>query len=103
MMLPLALLALAAQELPDAPLSEAEIVVIAQRLNSITVNVGRDPRGRYHCALDGTTGRPRIDDRLCRATTKCVIKGKRGDAEIHRCVARAKPALLAELRKERRR
>lgn len=94
------LLALAApQEAPIDMLSDQEIVIVGKRLQGITVNVGRDPKGRWHCGLEGTTGYPKLDEQLCRATTKCVQKGKSGDAAVKACVARTKPDLIAQLRK----
>ncbi len=97
----LALLA-AAQEPPLDPMTEEEIVIVGQRLQGVTVNVGRDPKGRWHCGLTGSTGYPKLDERLCRATTKCVQKGKSDDAAINACVAKTKPGLIAELRKRAR-
>ena len=104
-MIALATLALfaAVQEPALDPLSEEEIVIVGQRLNGVTVNVGRDAKGRWHCGLTGSTGYPKLDERLCRATTKCVQKGKSDDAAINACVAKAKPGLLAELRKRMKR
>lgn len=104
-MIALATIALlgAAQDAPLDPISEEEIVVIGQRLNGVTVNVGRDAKGRWHCGLAGSTGYPKLDERLCRATTKCVQKGKSDDAAINACVTKAKPGLLAELRKRMKR
>lgn len=99
MILLLALLSAGVQEPPLEALTEQEILIVGQRLNGVTVNVGRDPQGRWHCGLTGTTGHPKLDERLCRATTKCVQKGKSSDAAIQACVARAKPGLIAQLRK----
>lgn len=93
----------AAQEPPLDPLTEEEIVIVGQRLQRVTVNVGRDAKGRWHCGLTGSTGYPKLDERLCRATTKCVQKGKSDDTAIQACVAKAKPRLIAELRKRAKR
>ncbi|QDX26568.1 hypothetical protein FPZ54_11410 [Sphingomonas suaedae] len=98
----LALFSAAVQEPPLEPMTEAEIVIVGQRLQGVTVNVGRDPKGRWHCGMTGSTGYPKLDERLCRATTKCVQKGKSDDAAIQACVAKTKPGLIAELRKRAR-
>lgn len=98
----LALFSAAVQEPPLDPMTEEEIVIVGQRLQGVTVNVGRDPKGRWHCGLTGSTGYPKLDERLCRATTKCVQKGKSDDAAINACVAKTKPGLIAELRKRAR-
>ncbi|MFL9840732.1 hypothetical protein ABS767_07160 [Sphingomonas sp. ST-64] len=82
-----------------APLTEQEILVIGRRLQAVSVNVGRDAKGRWQCGLTGSTGYPKLDDRLCRATTKCVQKGKSDDSAVRACVAKTKPGLIAELRK----
>ena len=99
----LALFSAAVEDPPLDPMTEAEIVIVGQRLQGVTVNVGRDPKGRWHCGLTGSTGYSKLDERLCRATTKCVQKGKSDDAAINACVAKAKPGLVAELRKRAKR
>jgi len=102
-LLALALLSATAQQPPLDPMTEEEIVIVVQRLNSVTANVGRDAKGRWHCGLTGSTGYPRLDERLCRATTRCVQKGKSDDAAIRACVAKTKPGLIADLRKRAKR
>lgn len=102
MTLPLILM-MAAQGAPIAAElvpTDAEIVVIARRLNEISASVGRDPKGRYHCSLSGSTGLTRLDDRLCRAVTKCVKKGASDDGAIQQCVAASKPKLIEQIRRE---
>ena len=87
-----------AQDVP--PLGNEEIVVIAERLRSISANVGRDREGRFHCSLSGTTGSPRLDDRLCRAATDCVRRVGGEDAAVRSCLESRKPRLLRQLRRE---
>ena len=52
-----------------------EILVVAERLDRVRVDVVRDREGRWHCALDGTSGVPSLDADLCKAVTKCVREG----------------------------
>ncbi len=94
-----ALLAALPQDAPLVPMTEQEILVVGQRLNSLAVNVGRDAKGRWYCGLTESTGYPKLDDRLCRAATRCVRKGTTDVAGVNACIAKAKPGLLAELRK----
>ena len=98
MILSLALLAMA--QATEPPPTDEEIVVIARRMNEISVNVGRDPKGRYRCSLSASTGFRRLDDRLCKTVTKCVRKGAANDAAIKECVATSKPKLIEQLRRE---
>ena len=49
----IALLFLAAQIAP-----EADIVVVAQRLDALEVHVGKDVAGRYSCGLSQSSGSP---------------------------------------------
>ncbi|MBY4635910.1 hypothetical protein K5P26_01995 [Sphingopyxis sp. XHP0097] len=100
MILSLALLAMA--QVTEPVPTEEEIVVIARRLDEISASVGRDDKGRYHCSLSGSTGLARLDDRLCRAVTRCVQKGASDDQTINQCVAASKPKLIAQIRKEAR-
>lgn len=76
-----------------------EIVVIAQRFQSITASVERDPAGKYHCALDGTSGNLKLDGQLCKAVTQCVRKGAADDVAVKNCVEGAKPKLLADFKR----
>lgn len=85
--------------LPDDP---PEIVVMAERLQSLSVRVGRDPQGKWHCSMDGSSGVPRMDSRLCKAVTDCVRKGAAGDDEVSACVSRNKARLLRHFRRELR-
>ena len=83
---------------------DQEIVVIGKRLESISVMVGRTPKGKLTCSVDRTSGSLRLDKRLCKTAAKCVRKNKAdpSDAAIKSCIDRKKPKLLAKLRKEMR-
>lgn len=94
----LATLMLGVQETP--PAASDEIIVIARRMRSISATVGRDPQGRYHCALSTTTGRPKLDDRLCRAATDCTRRNPRDAAAVNRCVEDRKAGLMRRIRRE---
>lgn len=97
-MIALFALAVAAQVAP-APANESDIVVIAKRLQSVSVNVGRDPRGRFSCGLSQSTGSAKLDEQLCKAATACVRKGAVESAAVSACIDARKPALLDDLRR----
>ncbi len=97
-MIALALLA-AVQTTPAAP-PEADIVVVARRLQALSVIVGRNAQGRFTCSLSDSSGSPTLDVQLCLAASKCVEKGKAG-AAVSRCIDKRKPGLLADLRASR--
>ena len=82
-----------------APLADpdSEIVVVLERLRSVTVNVGRDPQGRWHCGLERSTGRAKLDDRLCRAVTKCVRKGADNTDAVDACIRTSRANLVREV------
>ncbi|WP_066528347.1 hypothetical protein [Erythrobacter sp. CCH5-A1] len=90
---------LTALQAAPAPLAapEGEIVVTLERLRRVTVNVVRDPQGRWHCGLAGSTGQARLDDRLCRAVTKCVRKGADSRAKVDACIRTSRAGLAREL------
>lgn len=96
------MLAAALLFLAPAPVaSEApEIVVVAERFNRLTVSVGQDAKGAWHCSLDGSSGVPRLDDRLCRAVTACVRKQARGGKATEDCVQQNRGRLLRKWKRE---
>lgn len=98
MSLLLALPFLAAAPISDIP----DIVVIGKRLEGISVSVGQDAEGSWHCSLDKSSGVPSLDSRLCKAVTKCVRKGARTDEAIHGCVTKSKRRLLKRFEREYR-
>ena len=93
---PLALMQSAA---PPAAMAE-DIVVVARRLNALSVIVGKDPHGRFTCSLSATSGDASLDAQLCRTAAKCVAKGA---PDVSACIDGRKPALLAALRASRAR
>lgn len=90
----------AAVALQAAATPTDDIVVIGQRLAGLSASVTRDAAGRYHCALDGSSGNGKLDASLCRVATDCVRKGATEQAAVSACVDRRKPKLLADLRAE---
>lgn len=99
-------LLLAAAPAAEPPMTvDEEIVVIGQRLQGISVLVGRTPDGDLTCSVDRTSGSTRLDKRLCKTAAKCVRDNSDNpvDAVIKSCIDQKKPKLLAQLRKEMRR
>jgi hypothetical protein len=93
-----ALLALALQAAPAAA-PDPEIVVLG-RLRSLQVNVGQGPDGNWYCSLNGSTGRARLDDRFCRAVTKCVRKGASDNTAVDKCIRSTRSRLVKRVEKE---
>lgn len=92
-----AALILAAQPASPAEAeAESEIIVLA-RLRTIGVNVGQDSAGQWQCGLDRSTGRASLDDRLCRAVTKCVRKGADSPAAVDACIRTSRANLVREV------
>ena len=81
------------------PAVEEEIVVIGKRLEGISVTVGRDPKGKYTCSTDRSSGNINLDKRLCKTTVRCIRDGAQGEA-VKSCVDAKKPRLLRKLREE---
>ena len=79
---------------PDEPVNE---IVVLGRLRTIGVNVGRDRERRWQCGLDRSTGRANLDDKLCRAVTKCVRKGASSDAAVDACIRTSRARLVREV------
>jgi hypothetical protein len=101
----LAAAAAAPVDAPASPAEEEEILVLAQKLDLITLNLKRDLDGLYHCAPAQSTGLAKLDVELCEVTVKCVRKEGWDDAAVQRCVEARKPDLIAGIRgmlKERR-
>jgi hypothetical protein len=83
--------------LPDDP---PEIVVVAERLQRLSVNVVQDPEGRWHCSLSASSGVERLDARLCTEVTKCVQRGAATQAAVTACIGGEKARLLRHFRRE---
>jgi hypothetical protein len=92
---------LAAQSAPLAlPDDPPEIVVVAERLQRLTVNVVQDREGRWHCSLGASSGVERLDRRLCTEVTRCVQKGAASEAAVTACIGGEKARLLRHFRRE---
>ena len=96
----LAFALLAALQAPAPVPTDDEIVVIAQKLNGLAVNVGRDAKGRYHCDLSESSGNARLDAQLCKTSAACVKKGATSQTEVKACIDKRKSTLLADFRRE---
>jgi hypothetical protein len=92
-------LLMASQEPPLPPMTEEEVLIIAPKLNRIAVSITRKRGDQYDCSLSDTTGVDALDAALCRTAVGCVRHGNKTDTAIKGCVARARPALVAQLRK----
>lgn len=92
-----ALLALAQTALP--PPDEPEIVVLGQ-LRALQANVGQGPDGKWYCSLSGSTGPPKLDDKFCRAVTKCVRKGASDSETVDTCIRTTRNRLAKRVEKE---
>ena len=93
-----AFLALAAQASPPAQ-PNPEIVVLG-RLRSLQANVGQGPDGNWYCSLNGSTGRDWLDDRFCRAVTRCVRKGAADNDAVDTCIRSSRKKLVKRVEKE---
>ena len=76
-----------------------EIVVLG-RLRSLQASVGQDGEGNWHCSLSESTGRPSLDDKFCRAVTKCVRKGAQENEEVDTCIRSSRKRLVERVEKE---
>ena len=93
-------LLLSMQAAPAEPVPE---IVVLANLRSIRASVGQDSEGNYHCSLDRSTGRAKLDDRLCRAVTQCVREGNMDDAAISNCIREERGRLVRQLERQIRR
>ncbi|MBB3034285.1 hypothetical protein [Alteriqipengyuania lutimaris] len=86
--------------LPAANEPEVDIVVVARRLDRIAFNVAQDREGSWHCSMNGSSGNPKLDSRMCKEVTDCVRKKGAADAQVKACVTGTKEKVLARFRKE---
>ena len=98
-MLTMALLVVHA--LASTPPQEPDIVVVGERLGRLSVNVGRDAKGRMTCGLSESSGSARLDRRLCKEASACVRSGAQERDAIAACIDARKPHLLDDLRRVR--
>ncbi|MEL6709125.1 MAG: hypothetical protein AAFP79_12655 [Pseudomonadota bacterium] len=82
-----------------APEPVPEIVVLGQ-VRSLQANVGQGPDGQWYCSLNVSTGRPSLDERFCKAVTKCVRKGASDDTAVDECIRKTRKRLVSRVEKE---
>ena len=83
-----------------APVSaEDQIVVMAERLRSISANVGQNQEGRWHCSLSASSGNARVDDQLCRTVTTCSRRHGSDQEAVGNCIERRRPGILDDFRR----
>jgi hypothetical protein len=79
-----------------APVEDAEITVLARRLEAVAAIVTRDPQGRMHCDLSQSSGDPKTDAKLCETAARCVKKGAVDNVAVKACIDKRKPELLRD-------
>jgi len=82
------------QAAPADPIPE---IVVLGNLRSIQASVGQDPEGNWHCSLNRSTGRARLDDRFCRAVTKCVREGASDGSAVSSCIRESRARLVRQV------
>ena len=82
--------------LQAAPEPVPEIVVLGN-LRSLQASVGQDAQGRWHCSLNKSTGRAKLDDAFCKAVTKCVRKGASDRSAIDTCIRDTRGRLVRKV------
>ncbi len=90
----LAMLLLSIQAAPAEPVPE---IVVLGNLRSIQASVGQDREGNWHCSLSKSTGRARLDDRFCRAVTKCVREGADDQQAVSACIRDTRSRLVRQV------
>ena len=90
----LSALLLSLQAAPAEPVPE---IVVLGNLRSIQATVGQDREGNWHCSLDRSTGRARLDDRFCRAVTRCVREGASDQAQVNTCIRETRARLVRQV------
>ncbi|MEM6857167.1 MAG: hypothetical protein AAF559_04775 [Pseudomonadota bacterium] len=104
MILALALLAMQADATQGAPEGASEPlqepvpeIVVLGNLRSLKVMVGQDPQGSWHCSMDKSTGRPKLDHSFCKAVTKCVRKGADDSQAVDACIRETRSRLVRKV------
>jgi hypothetical protein len=82
---------------PSLTEPEGEIMVVLNRLRTISVNVARDGEGQWQCGLDRSTGRASLDEGLCRAVTQCVRNGAAAPAAVDTCIRSSRARLVRQV------
>ncbi|MEM1196837.1 MAG: hypothetical protein AAGH57_12090 [Pseudomonadota bacterium] len=88
---------LAMQAAPAEPVPE---IVVIGNLRSMQVFVGQGPEGNWHCSMDKSTGRPKLDHSFCKAVTKCVRKGADDQEAIDTCIRDTRSGLVRKVERE---
>jgi hypothetical protein len=87
----------AAALLQAAPVAAGdEIVVMGRRLQSLSVMLSRDARGKFACELSESSGSPSVDAQLCKSAARCAKQGKVAADAMRSCIEARKPAILEE-------
>ncbi|EAQ28569.1 hypothetical protein NAP1_13258 [Erythrobacter sp. NAP1] len=77
-----------------APAETVPEIVVLGNLRSVQASVGQDREGNWHCSLSKSTGRPRLDDRFCRAVTQCVREGASDQQAVSSCIRETRARLM---------
>ncbi|MEM9085661.1 MAG: hypothetical protein AAGB23_07030 [Pseudomonadota bacterium] len=88
---------LAMQAAPAEPIPE---IVVIGHLQSVQVFVGQDPEGNWHCSMNKSTGRPKLDHSFCKAVTKCVRKGADDQEAVDTCIRDTRSGLVRKVERE---
>lgn len=82
---------------PAEPVSE---IVVLGNLRSLKVAVGQDQEGQWHCSMNRSTGRPKLDRSFCKAVTKCVRKGAEDQPAVDSCIRKTRGRLVSKVESE---
>ena len=93
----LALLAAQAAMPPEAEPEPIPEIVVIGHLRSVKVYVGQDPAGQWHCSMNKSTGRPKLDHSFCKAVTKCVRKGADNQQKVDTCIRDTRSRLVRKV------
>ena len=96
----LSALLLSLQAAPAEPVPE---IVVLGNLRSVQASVGQDREGSWHCSLSKSTGDPRLDDRFCRAVTRCVRDGAGEQEAVSACIRDTRATLVRRVERAMRR
>ncbi len=106
-LLALTLMAAAADPAPEgAPatppvlVDETDVLVMARKLDEVKLSIRRDGDGRLQCSATESTGLPKLDAQLCRATLDCIDKGGWTEKLVRQCVQERRPALIEAMRQQ---
>jgi hypothetical protein len=86
-----------AAAIPDA--APDEIVIMARKLRSITLTLGRDEAGHTTCGIYRSSGDDRLDAAMCRRAARCLPRTPLPAAQRDACLDRQRAAIVAMARK----